>query len=287
MERTWQTLGEVAPEGLVDARLQLHHAAQIVAALGTSLLPPMADYSHTSLEWLAGPGVLASGLAAGEHPLRAALRLSDLTLLLLDGDERIIADFMLNGHTLTSGLDWLRQQVSAFGLDGARVAPPTYQPGEFPDHAVGEGKPFVLDPSSFAELSRYYADADMLLRELQVGDPRASTVRVWPHHFDIATLINLDAGGGEEARSVGAGLSPGDGGYPQPYFYVTPWPYPATDKLPALPSGGTWHTEGWVGGVLTAAALIGGDVAGQMQRAQQFLQTVVSESIGLLANQHE
>ncbi|PZS01984.1 MAG: hypothetical protein DLM69_04470 [Candidatus Chloroheliales bacterium] len=285
MERIWQPLGEVAPDQLVDARLQLHHATQIAAAVGTSLAAPLADYSHTSLEWLAGPAVLAGGLIEGTPPFRAALRPADLMLLLLDADERIIADDMLNGKTLASGLDWMRRQVGAFGADGAKVEPPSYQPGEFPSHPVGEGRTFELDPLAFAELAHYYADADLLLRDLAVREPRASAVRCWPHHFDIATLIKLDDTEGEQARTIGVGLSPGDAGYTEPYFYVTPWPYPEVSKLPPLPLGG-WHTEGWVGAVLTASALLAGDNEGQEQRASGFMAQAVAACQTLMGDTH-
>ena len=87
-------------------------------------------------------------------------------------------------------------------------------------------------------------------------EPSPSPVRCWPHHFDIATLISLDAGGGEETRSVGVGMTPGDGGYAQPYFYVTPWPYPGATSLPPLREPAFWHTEGWAGAVIEGTALI-------------------------------
>jgi len=50
------------------------------------------------------------------------------------------------------------------------------------------------------------------------------------------------------------GLSPDDSSYDEPYWYVTPYPYPE-DKtnLPELAANGFWHTEEWVGAVLTAS----------------------------------
>jgi hypothetical protein len=121
---TWRSLGNVLPAQLSDARTELHFAAQLVSAPGTSLLAPEADYSHTNLNWDSTLGVLA-----GRHVGRASLR---------------------------------------------------------------------------------------------------------------AALV----------------FSPGDGSYDQPYFYVTPWPYPSTDALPLLPAGVHWHTEGWTGAVLTAEQVI-------------------------------
>jgi hypothetical protein len=90
-------------------------------------------------------------------------------------------------------------------------------------------------------------------------------------------LITLDAGvGSEEARSIGVGFSPGDGSYDQPYFYVTPWPYPDTEDLPSLTAGAHWHREGWTGAVLTAERLISVPFAEQQRTAHEALERAVS-----------
>ena len=56
----------------------------------------------------------------------------------------------------------------------------------------------------------------------------ATPVRCWPHHFDIATLLNI---GQENLQSIGIGLSPGDSNNREPYFYVTMWPYPDVEEV--------------------------------------------------------
>ena len=128
-----------------------------------------------------------------------------------------------------------------------------------------------------------YGGADFLLRELESAASGASEVRCWPHHFDLATLITL-SGSGEEARTVGVGLSPGDDSYREPYYYVTPWPYPRGRLLPELPAG-RWHTEGWVGAILRGsdlAAAPAGRPAGQVEMARGFLRAAVQASQALL-----
>ena len=80
----WLQVGERAPTDLVDARLQLHWAIQLVSAVGTTLLPAAADDSHTNLEWLAEPGLLAGHLTADAPRCRAALQVTDLRLYLLN-----------------------------------------------------------------------------------------------------------------------------------------------------------------------------------------------------------
>ena len=106
-------------------------------------------------------------------------------------------------------------------------------------------------------LAAWFHNADLVIKSVIQSTHGSSPVRCWPHHFDIASLITLDPDvDAEQARSIGVGLSPGDGSYDQPYFYVTPWPYPAVQTLPALGSFGAWHTEGWTGAILTAETII-------------------------------
>ncbi|NNE17483.1 MAG: hypothetical protein HKN10_03295, partial [Myxococcales bacterium] len=82
----------------------------------------------------------------------------------------------------------------------------------------------------------------------------------------------------EEARSIGVGFSPGDGSYDQPYFYVTPWPYPEASSLPRLTKGAEWHRSGWTGAVLTAERLLSVPPAEQEQTARGALRRAVAAS---------
>jgi hypothetical protein len=201
-----------------DTRLQLHWAAQPAAGVSRALLAPAADDSHTAFAWRDGALRQGSG---------AALRFADLTLL-YDGQE-----FPLAGRTLDDAYRFLEERI------GEPVPRPSY---ELPDHAVAHGAPFAPDANDLARFASLYAEAD---RELQrIHTP----VLCWPHHFDIATLIERG-----EGRTIGAGFVPGDAQYPEPYWYVTPWPYPDASTLPPLPLG-FWHRDGWVGAVLPAGA---------------------------------
>jgi hypothetical protein len=90
---------------------------------------------------------------------------------------------------------------------------------------------------------------------------------------------------GDEAPSLGLGLSPGDEGIPEPYFYVTPWPPPGPgEPLPDLPAPGRWHREGWTGAVLTGTEVVAaGDGGAQAARASAFL----AEAVSALRARHE
>lgn len=131
-------------------------------------------------------------------------------------------------------------------------------------------------PGSSARLARWFADGDAQLRPLAASWPGAAPVRVWPHHFDIGSVLPLGDGHGEDAPSIGAGLSPGDDGIPEPYLYVTPWPAPPADALPSLPAGGRWHREGWTGAVLTGGEIVAaGEGTAQAEAARAFLAGMV------------
>jgi len=258
---------------LGDARLALHWAAQLPSAAGTTLAQAASDFSHTSLSW----NDEARSLAGVPLPdgRCVALRPADLGLVVFDGQGEVSAERGLSGATSSDALAWLGDVL------GAELSLPQH---DLPAHAVADGGVFpAVDPAHLEELARWFSNAAHFLDAVAKGDERAAPVRCWPHHFDIATLITLDVGkDAEEARSIGVGMTPGDGGVAMPYVYVTPWPYPATDALPALEGGGRWNTEGWVGALLVADALVAADAEAQKAQVAAFVSSALAASHSLL-----
>ncbi len=278
----WETLGAVDPRELTEARLQLHWAAQAAAAVGKQLVPHQPDFGEQSFHWLPGARALAQRLVEGMRPFRSAVRPSPAALLLLDENGATLAELPLEGRSLDAVYEWVRVEVER--LLGRPLEQPLERPGEdFPAHPVGCGAPFSTADPAFAEVGRYFADADRALRAVAARHPGASPVRCWPHHFDLATLILLDPGDDpEKACSIGVGLSPGDGDIAEPYFYVLPWPAPATHALPELAGGGRWQTAGWVGAVLEASSFTGaGSNGAQAQQVEDFLASAVWPAAGV------
>ena len=265
----WHPLGTVPVSRLTDARLQLHWAAQIVASFGNAVIEHRADDSQSTLGWVESLNALCS------HPspngLSVGLRLGDRTLLLLDKHQNVISECVLPGHSLQKGFAWLESTYSKNAGSGTKQTF-ALREYEMPAHPVGQNGTFSIEtPAPFQEFQHWYANAHGVLTGLSKNWQQASDVRCWPHHFDIATLVSLDLSkGAEEARSVGCGMSPGDHTYSEPYWYVTPWPYPDKSTLPNL-TVGKWHTEGWVGAILTASDLVGGGpMETQAERVHQF-----------------
>lgn len=256
-----------SPDALVEARLQAHWAAQVLAAVGFSYLPAVDDYSHTALQWDAEARLLTGGALPGSD-LRAGLDVRGLTLHL--GEERLA----LEGRMLADGYAWMRSAIERQTGQVPRqdLKTPSH---DLPDHRVEQGATFGgADDAALAGVEAWFAAGAALTEKVAAHAEGAGQAMLWPHHFDFASLITV-AGSGEEARTVGVGLSPGDEGKSQPYWYVTPWPAPKADDLPALDEG-RWHTEGWTGAVLDAEDLVRLDEADARARA---LATFVSSAV--------
>jgi hypothetical protein len=267
----WRRVGAVGPRALVEPRLLLHHAAQLVAAPGRSLLPPLPDDAQTAFTWIGGEDVLAGEwIETPKGRTRVALEPATAGLLLLGRTADVVVRWDLAGRTLDAAFDWLRDALAARGIDASRLSRTV--PYDLPRHAVAEGAPFPSTPlPGLPELTRYFADAHRLLGPIVAGRDGASPLRCWPHHLDLATLVTV--GKGDSSSSIGVGLSPGDETYPEPYFYVTVSPAPAgSDPLPTLPSGGHWRRGEWFGAALTGTRLAEAlDAEEQEARARDFL----------------
>jgi hypothetical protein len=98
---------------------------------------------------------------------------------------------------------------------------------------IGEHRPerFTPNADDLATIARLYAQAAVILERFD------TPVRLWPHHFDVAVLMD----------KVGVGFLAGDDAIDEPYWYVYNTPMP--DPLPPL-SVGEWHRGEWTGAVL-------------------------------------
>ena len=66
------------------------------------------------------------------------------------------------------------------------------------------------------------------------------------------------------------------------YWYVTPWPYPDPDALPTLDGPGAWHTEGWVGAVLSGEEVVETDPAFREAVVRKFVDVSVAAALSIL-----
>ncbi len=274
--RSWSLIGQAENSDVAAARLQLHWAAQVVPAAAAAHLEPRPDDSHRNLGWSDEFCALASH-PLGPSEVRLALRPETLSLHLLDESGQDLSSLELDGATLDDAHAWAGAQLTERASLPAKTL--TRVEYELPAHPIAAGQPFKLDDAgAFAELAHLYQNAHAALEAVS-AEHGGAAVRIWPHHFDIATLIALDASPDPEtARSIGVGMTPGDGGIPTPYFYVTPWPYPSPEALGELESRGSWNTEGWTGAVLRLDEILSQDAAQQATWVRDFLRSAVQGS---------
>jgi hypothetical protein len=272
----WRTVGGVDHGRMREARLQAHYAVQWLARVARAFVPPQPHDGHTNLGW--------DGAVDGftTHPMqdgtRLGLKLSELTLVLLNAGGTPAQPFPLDGRADTDVRAWLGAQIGAKGLQADALDAPS--PYEMPAHPLAKGARYTAAElaDALGELAAWYANANGALARLRehltARKFSVPPVRCWPHHFDLDCLLSLPAG-----RSVGAGFSPGDHYYEEPYFYVSAYPGPDAAALPKLPLG-HWHTQDFTGAVATASDIVAAKDAKTATDA--FLQAAVDGAIKAL-----
>ncbi|MGH6857725.1 MAG: DUF5996 family protein [Methylocella sp.] len=281
-ESDWRPLRDIDQRRLNIARLQAHHAVQWLARAARAYVPPRPDDGHTNLGWDdTFVGFTTHRLKNGMH---LSLQIADLTLVLHGGERKRIQSFSLNGRTNAQARQWLGEQLGARGLDTRALDAPS--PYEIPARAVTQGAAYdaaeVAD--SLLELSVWFANAEFSLvraqRQMIERKLSASDVRCWPHHFDLATLASFPARDADATAYVGAGLSPGDAYYDEPYFYVSVYPQPDRAELPRLPKLGHWHTHEFTAAVVPAHQIVAAN--NQKAAADEFLKAAIDVACNIL-----
>jgi hypothetical protein len=277
----WRPIRGIEQSRLRAARLQAHYAVQWLARAARAFVPPQADDSHTNLGWDDALDGLATHPLNGD--LRPALRVRDLTLQL--GGAGVQQQFPFDGRMDADARRWLGVDLAAHGLDAAKLDAPA--PYAMPDHAIAHGVAYGVGEltDALAELAAWFANAHAALGKvhdrMRARGFAPSPVRCWPHHFDMATLTVISGGDPAHAPSVNAGLSPGDEHYEEPYFYVSPYPYPDPAKLPPLPAVGHWHTGGFTGAIAPASRIL--QSKDHQAAGERFLDAAVAAAIKALS----
>src|SRR5260221_6413804 len=245
MRFDWSKMGRTPPAALAGVRSLAHHAAQWASKAARANLSTASDDSHSAFIWDTLHAALVSQvLPAKGGGVRVGIRIARLELIVTSGNN-VLDAYQLDGKTDAAAGAWIDSKLHALGLKPASSAKLPYA---LPDHPSG-GRPHELGMlgREFGELSRWFAGPADALEEFAAKlagmRPGPGPLLCWPHHFDMATLVRLDAGAGASARPVGVRGSPGGERYAQPSVYVAPWPRVDAAKLPALSLPGPLHTD--------------------------------------------
>jgi hypothetical protein len=195
---------------------------------------------------------------------------------LYDGGSNLshVQSIPLSGRSDAQVRQWLGEVFGARNLDVQALDQKA--PYDIPAHPIDHGTPYdaIESADGLIELAAWYANAKVLLDRVQSQMSNCklavSPVCCWPHHFDLATLTMLPTPNVDVTGYVGAGFSPGDEYYDEPYFYVSVYPEPDPAILPILPAMGHWHTHEFTAGVMPAHQILA--VSDQAAATEEFLQ---------------
>jgi hypothetical protein len=127
-------------------------------------------------------------------------------------DDRLVLDGA--AHPITT----LRAAAEALGIE-----PDVGQQEQFDVPPHGDlDEPLQIDLTAAAVMADWFEFATHALEHLRAhGEPGddATTVRIWPEHFDAA----IDMGDADAGRRATYGGSPGDRHHAEPYLYASPW----------------------------------------------------------------
>lgn len=223
IKSNWKLLGH-DPKALAPAIDQIHRGVQFIAMAAKHYVKNQPNDSHTNLRWLAKEEVLAGNwIRERKGNFRFAMRSKDLTLIAFNANMEATSEFGLDGKTNEEALAWTKAQLKAFGKDEAKMKMDIHY--DIPAHATDNGAAYSFaSPESFQETANYRANSDEALEYFAQKFKTASTVRTWPHHFDIGTYIPMVFNDkGEAIKSFSLGFAIADAVVDEPYFYITQW----------------------------------------------------------------
>ncbi len=229
-----------------DVWRQYHHAAQAVVEVGKSWGTPRDDDAHTALTLDEREQFSVSG-----GRLRAHLHFYQASVAIRAGSEGAWRD--INGATADELTAWVRDTATRL------AGPPEHKSVPAPDlsdHPVTHGAPFQLTQNNmeaWESLWSLYDHAAMTLVRIREvlgtqhgADQDEATPRIWPHHFDAASLFVVSRDTDNNmTKTIGVGLTPPDSIDESGYWYVSPWSKEgsAPSPVPDLPYGNWRHRD--------------------------------------------
>ncbi len=226
----------------------IHQLCQIIAKVNRTYVPKEADDSHTNLYFdpirhrIFGRWV---DTAAGRIIL--ALCLDQSMFQWLDESLRVINTHDIAARNQQQLELAAEQTLKNLGLDTTGFREKLHF--KIPDYPfVGQPyKPFVREDQK--EWEHYRGMANLGCYQL-IGHFQADgEVRIWPHHFDTGTYVELD-----HKLGLGFGLAMKDEMAGDAYFYFSGYGLGGNEvnyqNLPQLSAGRWIINEGWKGAIL-------------------------------------
>lgn len=217
--------------------IQLHQAAQYLAAAGISFVKAEDDDSHTNLDWDSSSHKLLT------HPFlpsnfQLSLNFDTLALEWLKNGlvQSIIS---LESNTHAEILIWINFQVENTDIVGKYKYKFHYN---LPYDDLSNSNVFKFDHNKVKIISNYLDTAQLKLIEFLKKHQLKSPIRIWPHHFDLGIYTEINK---EHNLFLGAGYAIPDSWINDFYYYATGWQSnrPISDADFSTLSEGIWHQK--------------------------------------------
>lgn len=254
-QSNWGLLSHEFDNNLKNVLLQQHLAAQFIALTGRYLIPQKPDGSNINMQYISEKEILFGNY----HPdgWTVGIQLRNLTVLILDKNEKSKAEIPLEGLTFNEAFNEFKEALQSLGIDVSGLK--TEQPYDLPTNGLREGKFFNPGELVTSENIRYRHNARLIINELAKRFNDVEPVRIWPHHFDTGTFATIARNEkGASAKTIGLGWAVPDNMVSEPYFYQSFWsenPLDVQGELVKLPAG-KWMFPDWNGAVLGVSEII-------------------------------
>lgn len=232
----------------------MHQAAQYIAAAGKSFLDQLPDDSHTNMRWDPNASALVGRPLDEAKEISLALNYASYSLEFVDTHVDVLASLYLGGSRHDAILFWIQEQADVLGIAGDFDFDLHY---ELPYPAMEMDMVFPEEDNNELELlSEILTHAQNAMQTVLDPIAAAQEIRVWPHHFDLASMIITGVEGNMITSSIGLGLAVPDPMVDDFYLYTSAWKRDgiSLDNMPTL-SMGTWKSPDWNGAVLPATEL--------------------------------
>lgn len=242
-------LPKIDYNNFVQTRSSVQKYAQLISAIKGKRVPHQKNWEEYSLK------VYAKGFTSTPIPIETngGIEALDLNLNLIEHKLKIFYkdnrdEINLEQSTIADFTYKLLEILNSYEIKVDKL-----------DDNFFVEEELIYDRNEIVNLWNLFRQVYFLFLELRSSTLfETSNINFWPHHFDLALLIfssktidGQDLANWDKSREqMNFGLSSGDEGIQQPYFYVTAYPFNKTLMDIDIPKYAEWHTEDWNGLVI-------------------------------------
>ena len=229
-----------------NTRDSIQLIAQLVSAIKGKIIPHQKNWEEYSLK------VYSKGFTSSAIPMQtqSGIEALELNINLIEHKLKIFYknfrdEISLEQSTILDFTNIFVEKLNSYGIEIAKQ-----------DAKFYANKNLTYDKSESEKLWNLFRQVYFLFLKFRGTTLfEASNINFWPHHFDLALLLfsgklvdGQEPSNWDYSREqMNFGLSSGDSGIQQPYFYVTAYPFDEKILKMELPKYAEWHTQGWQG----------------------------------------